>query len=102
MQLWYGRGAIGNPWIFDKIQYFLKTGQKKEETKPEEKLNIILEHIEKEVEEKGEITGIKEMRKHIAWYVKGLKDASKLRMEINTIEEKDKLEETLKNYFQSL
>ena len=99
MALWYGRGAIGNPWIFKKIDYFLKTGKKQKEITAKEKLNIILEHIEKEVEEKGEITGIRQMRKHIAWYVKGLKDASNLRTVVNKIEEKEKLEQTLKEYF---
>ena len=97
-----GEELFGNPWIFEKINYFLRTGEKKEEITKQEKLNVILEHMEKEVEEKGEIVGIREMRKHIAWYVKGLKEATKLRILVNKIETKQELEGTLKEYFENL
>ena len=67
-----------------------------------EKLNIILEHIDLEVKEKGEYIGIREMRKHICWYLKNLKDSSKVREEINRLETRKEVEDRLKEYFLSL
>lgn len=94
------RGSLGNPWIFKKIKYFLETGEKLPAIGYNEKLKIMLEHIENEVQEKGEIAGIREMRKHIAWYIKGMKDATKIRIAVNKIDNKNELEELLKNYIQ--
>ena len=68
----------------------------------EEKLNIILKHIDLEVQEKGEITAVKEMRKHISWYIKNCKEASKFRDIVNRIENRQELEDCLKEYFKSL
>lgn len=96
-----GRGACGNPWIFRKILYFLETGNKLPDPSNEEKLEIIKEHINLAVEEKGEIA-IKELRKHIAWYTKNLKNSSEFRSSINVIESKDELINKLEEYFKSL
>jgi len=92
-----GRGALGNPWIFDKI-----INMEDKRVTNEERMETILKHIELACEFKGEITGVKEMRKHIPWYVKNLPEASKLREKVNTITSKDELENELKNYFQML
>ena len=59
-------------------------------------------HIELEVEQKGENVGIKEMRKHLAYYTKNLKDSSKIRQQINSIEDKNILINCLQNYFNSI
>lgn len=67
-----------------------------------EKLDIILKHINLEVEEKGEVTAVKEMRKHISWYIKNGKDASKFRDAVNKIENRQELEECIKEYFKNL
>lgn len=92
-----GRAALGRPWIFEEIINM------KEQSKPkEEKLNIILKHIKLVCDIKGENIGIKEMRKHIAWYVKNLKDASKLREKINTATSRKELESMLKNFFKKI
>ena len=96
-----GRGACGNPWIFRKIKYYLETGKKLEPPSNQEKLDIIKQHIELAVEEKGEIA-IKELRKHIAWYTKNLKNSSDFRSSINTIESKDELIKKLDEYFNTL
>lgn len=96
-----GRASIGNPWIFRNIIHFLETGEKLIQPSNEEKLKIIKEHIELTVETKGESIAIKELRKHMAYYVKNMKDATKMREYINKIETKkellDKLEEMFKN-----
>ena len=62
----------------------------------------MLEHIELQVQELGENTGIKEMRKHMTYYLKGLKEASAVRQQINTIETKAELIHCLTEYFKSL
>ena len=96
-----GRGSFGNPWIFREIKYYLETGEFLDKPKNTEKLEIIKEHINLAVEQKGEIA-IKELRKHIAWYVKGLKNSSEFRNNINKIETKEELEKALEEYFKTL
>lgn len=96
-----GRASIGNPWIFRNIKYFLETGKKLPIPKSEEKIEIIKEHINLAVEEKGENIAIKELRKHMTCYIRNMKDATKMREYINKIDSKreliEKLEEMFKN-----
>ena len=96
-----GRVSFGNPWIFRNIKHFLITGEKLPSPTNSERLNIIKEHIDLAVEEKGEIA-IKELRKHIAWYTKNLKNSSEFRNSINMIETKEQLIKTLNEYFETL
>ena len=94
-----GRGTFGNPWIFERIKYFLEIGEKLPEITKQEKLRVIKKHIELELQEKEEITAIREMRKHIAWYTKNMPNSSEFRCEINKIEDKDLLMKTVEEYF---
>lgn len=94
-----GRGTFGNPWIFKRIIHFLETGEKLPEISKEEKLRIIKKHIELELQEKEDITAIREMRKHIAWYTKNMPNSSEFRNEINKIEDKDELIKKIEEYF---
>ena len=94
-----GRGTFGNPWIFERIKYFLETGEKLPEISKEEKLRVIKKHIELELQEKEEITAIREMRKHIAWYTKNMPNSSEFRNEINKIENKDELIRKVEEFF---
>lgn len=96
-----GRGSFGNPWIFQKIKRFLETGEKLPDPSKEEKLTIIKKHIDLAVKEKGEIA-IKELRKHIAWYTKNLKNSSEFRNDINQMESKEKLVNQIEAYFKTL
>ncbi len=96
-----GRGTFGNPWIFRNIKHFLETGEKLPSPTNEEKLEIMKQHIELAVEEKGEIA-VKELRKHIAWYTKNLKNSSEFRNSINVIEDKKELIDKLEEYFKTL
>lgn len=96
-----GRGSFGNPWIFRNIKHYLETGEKLPAPSNEEKLEIMKKHINLAVEEKGEIA-VKELRKHIAWYTKNLKNSSEFRSKINTIETKGELLEMLEAYFKTL
>ena len=96
-----GRGTFGRPWIFKEIMEYLETGKKMEEPTNQEKLEIIEKHIDLAVEEKGEIA-VKELRKHIAWYTKNLKNSSEFRNSINKIEIKEELINKIEEYFKSL
>ena len=96
-----GRGSFGNPWIFEKIIHFLETGEKLALPSNEQRLAVMKEQIEMAVEEKGEIA-VKELRKHISWYTKNLKNSSEFRSIINTIESKEELINELEEYFKTL
>ena len=96
-----GRGTFGKPWIFKEIIEYLENGKKMEEPTNHEKLKIIEKHINLAVEEKGEIA-VKELRKHIAWYTKNLKNSSEFRNSINKIETKEELINKIEEYFKSL
>jgi len=97
-----GRAAMGNPWIFREILYYLKTGKKMDEPSNKERLETMLEHLELEINLKGEEVAIKEMRKYISGYTKGLKDASQFRSKINTLQTKEEVVKCSKEYFKSL
>ena len=94
-----GRAAIGNPWIFERVRYYLKTGEKLPEVSLEEKFKIIKEHFLLELQEKGEYTGIREFRKHLAFYSKGLSKASEFRNKINILNSKDEVLLCIEKYF---
>ena len=91
--------VIGNPWIFERLRYYLETGQKLPEVSIEERLKIIKEHFLLEIEEKGEYTGIREFRKHLAFYSKGLSNASEFRSKINTLNSKDEVLLCIEEFF---
>ena len=95
-----GRSALGNPWIFEKIRLEL-LGQKFDISN-KDKLNLILEQLNYEIIDKGERVAINEMRKHISWYIKNTKDASKIRDKINQIVDRKELETTLTEYFMTI
>ena len=96
-----GRASIGNPWIFEEVINYL-SGKEQRKVTNKEKIDVILEHINLAIAEKGENIAIKEMRKHLAYYVKNGKDASKLREKINKIDEKQELVDCLNEYFKDI
>ena len=97
-----GRGSFGNPWIFKNIKYYLETGNKLPKPTNEEKLDVIKRHIELAVKEKNEEIAVKELRKHISWYTKNLKNSSEFRYNVNKIENKEELIKYLDEYFKTL
>ena len=96
------RGAQGNPFIFRQTLELIETGTVSFFPSPADKARQALEHTRMLVDEKGESRGIKEARKHIAWYIKGLKGASALKSKIFTISEFDILERLLKLFVEQL
>ena len=89
------RGAQGNPWIFSELLEYERTGRLPDRPDVEEIKQTMLRHARLQIEYKGDFTGIREMRKHVAWYTKGMKGSSKLRDEINRVESYAELEELL-------
>lgn len=84
--LMIARGAKGNPWIFRQINHYLNTGELLPPPGREEIRDMLLRHGELQVEYKGEYLGVREMRKHVAWYTVGLPHSSVLRNEVNQVE----------------
>ena len=80
-----GRGAQGNPWIFKRINHYMQTGEILPNPTAEEKINTAIEHMKLAVAEHGEYVAVREMRKHIGWYIKGLKNSARYRDEINKL-----------------
>lgn len=74
-----GRGAQGNPWIFSRILHFLGTGELLPEPSIEEKKEMMLRHLNMVIADKGERKGVCEMRKHIAWYIKGCRNSAQFK-----------------------
>lgn len=91
-----GRGAQGNPWIFEQILHYFRTGEKLPKPSVEEVTDMILRHARMMLEFKGEYTGIREIRKHAAWYTAGYPNSAKLRVAINAVESYEELERLLK------
>lgn len=87
-----GRGAQGNPWIFSQILSYFKTGTYPEKPGFQEVTEMLLRHAKMQLAFKGEYTGIREIRKHAAWYTSGYKNSSKLRGRINEVESYEQLE----------
>ena len=97
-----GRGALGEPWKIKEIIEGLKDNNIIKEITPKEKLEVIKEHYRLAIEEKGEYVGVREMRKHICWYLKNLKNSTGIRQMINMEEDKEKVIEILQKYFENL
>src|SRR3984957_16272453 len=97
-----GRAAIGYPWIFNEIKYFLKTGEHKELPSIEERINVIREHLLRSVEWKGKVLGILEMRRHYTNYLKGFPHIKEFRNQLvqkNSVEEiEEVLQQVQKRY----
>ena len=86
-----GRGALGAPWVFNQINEYFRSGVLLPAPPVEERMEIMLRHIQRLCEYKGEYVGMREARKHAAWYVKGMRGAAALRQEIGSLESLDDL-----------
>ena len=96
-----GRGAQGNPWIFKRILHYLNTGELLPEPTAEERVEKALRHAQMLIDYKGEYIGVREMRKHMAWYMKGMPGAAELRGKLNYAENRAELESLLRGYLES-
>ncbi len=92
-----GRGALGNPWVFKEVVHYLETGERLSAPSVRERIEVAIEHLYLLVEDKGEYTGVREMRKHAGWYVKGIPNSAQLRDLINVQEDLSKMESLLRS-----
>lgn len=90
-----GRAVRGNPWIFREMNHYFQTGELLPRPSSEEIREMILRHARAQIALKGEFTGIREMRKHVAWYTAGMRHSAGLRRASNTIESYEALQELL-------
>ncbi|QNU67485.1 tRNA dihydrouridine synthase DusB [Ruminiclostridium herbifermentans] len=93
-----GRGAQGNPWIFNQINSYLEEGKFIPLPTAQQKIEMIIRHMNMLIDHKGERTGILEMRSHIAWYIKGLRDAAHTKQRIFTLTDKEEIFSVLQNF----
>ena len=96
-----GRRAKGNPWIFKEILHFFETGEELPRPSLEEVVAMMLRHGQMMIDFKGEYIGVREMRKHVAWYTFGFPGAAKLREKVNHTETYEDLEELLQTYLKA-
>ena len=88
-----GRAVQGNPWLFSQILHYQKTGELLPKPGMEEVKKMILRHAKMQLEYKGNYTGMREMRKHVAWYTTGMPHSAAVRRMVNEVESYEQLEE---------
>lgn len=88
-----GRAVQGNPWLFSQILHYQKTGELLPKPGMEEVKKMILRHAKMQLEYKGNYTGMREMRKHVAWYTTGMPHSASVRRMVNEVESYEQLEE---------
>lgn len=93
-----GRAAQGNPWLFGQITHYLDTGELLPKPELSEVKEMILRHARLQLKYKGEYTGIREMRKHVAWYTAGYPHSARLRASVNEIETMEQLLHLIENW----
>ncbi len=93
-----GRAALGNPWIIYQIVKYLESGILIDDPSPREKVDVCLLHMDRLIKIKGEKVAIMEMRKHAAWYLKGIDGNGKARKLINSAEKRDDLVNILSEF----
>jgi nifR3 family TIM-barrel protein len=96
--LMFARGAMGNPWIFRETLRLL-AGEAAAAPTPDERCATALQHLALFVEHEGERVAIREMRKHLAWYAKGVPGAAAFRSKVNTLDNRDAMETAIRQFF---
>jgi tRNA-dihydrouridine synthase len=91
-----GRGVQGKPWLFEQINDYLAKGTYKEEPGIEERIRLIEQQLQWMTEYKSEHIAVLEMRKHSSWYLKGIKNSSSIRAQINKASTKEELSAMLR------
>ncbi|WHX49205.1 tRNA dihydrouridine synthase DusB [Paenibacillus woosongensis] len=97
-----GRGALGNPWMLYRTVEYLRTGELLPEPDPEEKIRIAILHMDRLAALKGESVAVREMRKHLAWYLKGMQGAARIKDVIMEETKRDEMVRILENFVANL
>ncbi len=96
-----GRGALGRPWVFAQINEYFRTGNILPEPPLEERMRVMLNHIQRLCDYKGDYIGMREARKHAAWYIRDIRGAAAFRNEIGRLESMEQLSELAQKVIQS-
>ncbi len=94
-----GRATQGNPWIFRQITHYLAAGELLPPPGMAERMDVLFRHLDMLLYYKGEYVGIREMRRHAAWYTKGLPHSNEMRLRFNQAESRQDFIDTVKRYF---
>ncbi|AIQ61824.1 tRNA-dihydrouridine synthase [Paenibacillus stellifer] len=97
-----GRGALGNPWMLYRTVQYLNTGELMPDPSPQEKIEVAILHMDRLVALKGEAVAVREMRKHLAWYLKGLKGAARVKDVIMEETKRDEMVRILNDFVDRL
>ncbi|GFN33819.1 tRNA dihydrouridine synthase DusB [Paenibacillus xylaniclasticus] len=97
-----GRGALGNPWMLYRTVHYLTHGELLPDPTPREKMDIAILHMDRLVKLKGESTAVREMRKHMAWYMKGLPGSARIKDTIMEETSRDAMVAILNQYIETL
>ncbi|NBD28050.1 tRNA dihydrouridine synthase DusB [Paenibacillus glycinis] len=97
-----GRGALGNPWMLYRTIHYLTTGELLNDPTPREKMDVAILHMDRLVNLKGEFTAVREMRKHLAWYLKGIPGAARVKDVIMEETTRDKMVRILGDFVETL
>jgi nifR3 family TIM-barrel protein len=97
-----GRAALGNPWMLYRTVKYLENGELMPDPTPREKIDVCMIHLDRLIALRGESVAVREMRKHAAWYLKGLRGGGRIRDQINMFESRDDVAKTLYAYIDQL
>ena len=97
-----GRGALGNPWMLYRTVQYLETGKILEDPTPREKIDVAMLHLDRLIALKGENVAVREMRKHAAWYLKGIRGNGTIRSKVNETNTRDGVAELLYGFIEEL
>jgi tRNA-dihydrouridine synthase B len=97
-----GRGVFGKPWVFGQINAMLGNGGAREEPSHRERIDIAIEHLHLAVETSGECRAVREMRKHIGWYLKGIPEHHEIKQKVFRLESAAEVESCLADWFSGL
>ena len=97
-----GRAALGNPWVIYRTVHYLTTGELLPEPSPMEKVKIAILHMDRLIDLRGEQIALREMRKHAAWYIKGLRGSTRIKDAINQQETRDGMAQLLLDFANQL
>ncbi len=97
-----GRGALGNPWIFRRALHYFSTGQLLPEPRPDERISMAMRHLKDAAAYKGDEAAASQMRKHLAWYMRGLRGAARARDAIMAAPRVADLQDALMEYLDHL
>lgn len=97
-----GRGALGNPWMLYRTVEYLKTGKLLSDPSPQEKIRIAILHMDRLIALRGEDVAVREMRKHLSWYLKGIKGSACIKDVIMEETKRDEMVNLLTNFVEQL